>query len=156
MSFPDKSRVLAAYQAALEALEKHSPVQVLVRDGMRQLQQNAVDFEQYVSPDSPFLKEFWETVKTREVSEDACFALLECMATFFREKALCRALDELAATEKSLLAYFERSGHWRPTDVTLVSQWYWQELPWRHESFAEKAGIQSVSTGCTTGSVSEG
>lgn len=129
---------VARYLADLRLLACAGPEQGLVRDCLGELLPQWPEFARNISPDSPLLHEFCVTVKARNCTPDACFALLECCILFVREKALRHALacpgspSPLSAVERSLLHHFERSGAWPEREGLLVTHWYWHELPRRY------------------------
>lgn len=131
MPFLKNFPMLARYHAMLESLPNPMPIQSVVRDSINHLLENIHTFNEHISHDSPFVHEFFTIIEREDASYDNCFSLLECLATFFREKVL-RHKAEPAPMENSLLTHFERSGEWNPTDDSLVSRWYWLELPQRH------------------------
>ncbi len=80
-----------------------------------------------------FLQELEETAK--DVCKESCqdmqaasFAMVESLALVMRETALRTGTPPTQA-ETALLKYFEESGNWSPKDKTLVSDYYYREIP---------------------------
>lgn len=121
---------IARYHAMLSAVPNLAPVHCVVRDSLHHMLAHLPRFNAHIESNSPFVDEFVGTVRSMDTSEDACFALMECLVIFCREKRLrCNGSD--SPVEESLLRHFEESGKWNMTDGTLVSEWYWHVLPAR-------------------------
>lgn len=124
--------MMEQFCASLGALPRLSPVQEILRDGLRHVQKHAVYFDNNVSKDSPFFSEFFHGLSTNDTCEDVCFGMLECVIIFCREKTLRMKVEEAPVLEFSILKHFENSGMWDdPARQTLVAQWYWLILPQR-------------------------
>ena len=132
MPFSSNTQALRRFHTALADIPQPAPVQAVVRDCINHVLENARIFDAHVSGDSPFVKEFFATVKDLDTTCDGCFGVLECLVIFFREKTLRCPDVPCQPVEESLLQHFERSGHWDVSDDTLVTNWYWSELPQRY------------------------
>lgn len=60
---------------------------------------------------------------------DQSFALLECLAVLGREVAFRKGPQQVHPAQAELMRYFEQSGHWRQDDGTLVTEYYYREVP---------------------------
>ncbi len=91
---------------------------------------NAEEFAQEIWVESPFFDEFFECLQQKHINDDVCFALLECLIIFCREKQLRNSAHyEACAHVQALLQDFECSELWAEEDNTLLHKWYWHELP---------------------------
>lgn len=59
----------------------------------------------------------------------SCFALLENLALFMREKKLRNGGSPQSTAEERVLAYFETCGNWRPDSGEVVTDTYYRLLP---------------------------
>lgn len=133
MPFAKKFETLKQFHSRLQVLAHPTPLQATARDALTFLINNVNIFNRHVSHDTPFLREFFAIAENKDVSCESCFSLIECIVIFFREKALRIPHAAPAPEEEKLLRHFENSGEWEPVDGTLVSWWYWAELPLRHQ-----------------------
>ncbi len=79
---------------------------------------------------TPFYQEFSTIIQGQCTSADTCFALLECLIIFCREKQLRSSLsNNLPIPEQNLLNFYEKSELWNLDDATLLHIWYWHKLP---------------------------
>ncbi len=124
-----------------EQIEPHGfEVRRLTADGLTCLARNASTFDATVLVPSPFSEHFSQAVTpfaatgTPEKIEDPAalaFSLLEDLVVFFRERFLKQGCMPLENVESRVLDYFETCGEWCPTDGTLVSDWYYVQIPAR-------------------------
>ena len=131
MPFTTNHTLLETFNRALETISDPTPVQCLVRRGIRHLLESPTIFSACISTDSPFAEEFFEKLKTGDTSHDACFAIFECLVIFFREKWLRLGNRRAAAVERDVLHYFETSPEWNENLGTLICAWYWRHHPRR-------------------------
>jgi len=61
--------------------------------------------------------------------QDCTFSLIECFAVILRERSLANPAQQLPPAQRKVLSYFENCGHWHPDDGTLVSQFYYKDIP---------------------------
>ncbi len=87
--------------------------------------ENIEDYEDAFYVSSPFYAEFFECIQ-RGLDQENCFAILECLIIFCRERQL---LQKAQNHEGALLAFYEQSDLWSDDDNTLLHKWYWYELP---------------------------
>lgn len=131
MPFTTNHALLETFNCALETVADPTPVQRLVREGIRFLMEHEAVFDACVSPDNPFREDFFKNLSAGETSHDACFALFECVTIFFREKRLRLGHLRLTSVEREVLRYFETTPEWTSDLNSLVSTWYWRQLPRR-------------------------
>ncbi len=122
-------------------MESHGfEVPRLTADGLACLARNALAFDEAVLVPSPFSEHFSQVVSsfaapdTPEKIEDPAalaFSLLEDLVVFFRERFLKQGCMPLEDVESEVLNYFETCGEWYPTDGTLISDWYYVQVPVR-------------------------
>ena len=117
-----------------------------VVSGLRHMAANLPDFEKSIAASRVFLKSF--TRNLRVISDlqnsqdryridpdvqlvlikEVAFSLFEELAVFFKEKALIEQMTPVPA-ESGLLAEFEHSSNWSPTDNGMVCKFYYCYLP---------------------------
>lgn len=131
MPFSTHLQSLSKIHDTLLSLEQPTQIQILVREATGHIIQNCTMFNGCVTLDTPFLREFFTSINTTSfpMGDENSFALFECLAIFFREKRLRLGAEKLAAPEQAVLTYFENSGHWSPSQTTLINDWYWHKLP---------------------------
>lgn len=61
---------------------------------------------------------------------DRCFEAFEALCPIFYEASLARKAR--TEVEDRLLGYFEKCGHWPPSDMTLVAEMYYRTLPGKY------------------------
>lgn len=140
------SRLHRQLSPRLQSLGIRQPVlpdlRLLVVGGLDCLARNARIFDETVNIPTPFTEHFSRTIEAAENEnkrpkrhlEDpgaVAFDLLEDMATFFRERTLKQGCTPLESAEKDVLECFETSGEWFPADGTMVSDWYYVQIPAR-------------------------
>lgn len=125
MLFSHRLEELHTYYTDLDALRQLTPLQEVVRDAIGHIFKNAHIFDVSVRHSSSFLQEFFHYIENKDISEEACFSLFECIAVIFREKSLCRQQHAKNPVETSVLHYFETCGEWSRTDNTMITTWYW-------------------------------
>lgn len=131
MPFTTNHTLLETYNRSLETISDPTPVQSLVRRGIPHLLESPTIFSACISMDSPFTEEFFEKLKTGDISHDGCFAVFECLVIFFREKWLRLGNRRADTVERDILHYFETSPEWNENLGTLICAWYWRHLPRR-------------------------
>lgn len=132
MPFTKHCTALNKFHDALSSIPKPSHLQILVRDAIGVITQNCSIFDNCVTLDSPFFSEFFDCMDLQDpknLDDESCFSIFECLCIFFREKRLRFGYSRLTTQEISLLDYFENSGHWDQSDDTIVGNWYWRTLP---------------------------
>lgn len=104
----------------------------LVLNGLRAIQDSPALMSSIIHGISPVTEHFFHELATLPQSDESHWmSLFEDMAILFREHALGNAASEISLEGTRLLECFETCGLWAPGDGTLVSQWYWEELPRR-------------------------
>ncbi len=107
-----------------------NPVQIHVLDMLKHLQGSSGTFDLTACKQTPFYEEFLTTIQGQCIHEDTCFALLECLIIFCREKQLRNGQKgDLPLPEQNILDFYEKSEHWSLSDGTLLHTWYWYRLP---------------------------
>lgn len=131
MLFSTHIQSLKGIHEALASLQTPTPLQSLVRHATGHIAENCTIFNECVTLDTPFMREFFASINERDMSTDdeAVFSLFECLVIFFREKKLRMGGGILAPQEAAVLTYFESSGNWPHDDKTLVNEWYWHKVP---------------------------
>ncbi len=130
MSPEHQITAITKYYETLISLQEHNNIQQQLILILQHLQKNFDSFSVIASKKSPFYSEFFNTIHGQCTHEDTCFALLECIIIFYREKQLTIGQHgKLAPAEQNLLNFYEKSDLWDDEDKTLINQWYWLELP---------------------------
>lgn len=99
------------------------------RSGIMSLKEFSTDYDAIVDEHNPFYQEFTKYLKQDALETDDLFSLFECLVIFIRMRQMARSGLELSLREQSVLDYFESCGEWASRDDTLVSNWYWKQLP---------------------------
>ena len=104
----------------------------IVLNGLRAIQDSPDLMDSILHGISPFTEHFFHELATLPQSDGSHWlSLLEDMAVLFREHKLNREEETLVKEEYRLLEFFESSEMWKAGDGTLISFWYWEELPRR-------------------------
>ncbi|MBL3581851.1 hypothetical protein [Oleidesulfovibrio alaskensis] len=77
---------------------------------------------------TPFAAQFG-SVLAEAAESGNCFALLETLTLFCRERVLRRPDMPESSMEAALFSYFVHSGEWTFADGTLVTDWFYVRLP---------------------------
>ncbi len=136
MSFTAHKAKIIKFFENLNALAQKSPTEEHICALLEYLCANEALFDSVISANSPFYTEFFQHICADSVDPEQCFALLECLIVFCRERQLCKSAHEISAVEQNLLNFFEQSHHWHVTEHTLIHEWYWHTLP---EKYGQRA-----------------
>ncbi len=136
MSFATHNAKVKYYCDALKDVESPTNVQKLLYDILEYLQNNCHHFEKSVSKSTPFYGEFFKHIKDAHVHHEACFALLECLIIFCRERQLQGLHTQLPELEQQLLHFYEQSHHWHCDEESIIQVYYWQTLPEQYKMTA--------------------
>ncbi len=129
MSFATHTAYVEKFCSQLGKLPRKTPTEQYLYDFLAHLCENKAHFENFVS-NSPFYEEFFQTISSEEPDDMNCFALLECLIVFCRERQLQKSTGEiLPDLEQKLLHFFENSAHWSTEEHTRIHMWYWHTLP---------------------------
>ena len=110
------------------------PVEKHFRSGIMSLKEFSTDYDAIVDEHNPFYQEFTKYLNQDALETDDLFSLFECLVIFIRMRQMARSGLELSPEEQSVLDYFESCGEWASRDNTLVSNWYWKQLPGKQRS----------------------
>ncbi|WP_298995474.1 hypothetical protein [uncultured Desulfovibrio sp.] len=102
--------------------------------GIMSLKEFSTDYDAIVDEHNPFYQEFTKYLNQDALETDDLFSLFECLVIFIRMRQMARSGLELSPKEQSVLDYFESCGEWASRDNTLVSNWYWKQLPGKQRS----------------------
>lgn len=85
-----------------------------------------------------------EAARTRYgVIQERAFCLVEDIALFMREKKLRAGSVEQSQPEERVMAFFETSGHWPPSERLLVTDLYYTQIPLAVASSLNVAKVDS-------------
>ncbi len=130
MLFETHIPIIEQYHQLLESSKPSSLVQIYVLSILEQIKDNPNSFNLAICKDTPFFSEFLATIQRASVHEEDCFALLECLIIFCREKQLrLGSKDDMPLVERNILTFYEESELWHINDGTLLNEWYWHHLP---------------------------
>ncbi len=146
MNFTPLVSDLAFCADALENLpagERHGALFRICAGAMRILAGHAEEYDREINDSRGFVKHFQETIQDMvsflkgsgsfapdpDVAYEKAFVLVEELAVFMREKHLRSACGSENKVCRKLLDFFESSGHWRPGDGTMVTEYYYVVLP---------------------------
>ncbi len=110
------------------------PFEKHFRSGFMSLKEFSTDYDAIVDEHNPFYQEFTKYLNQETLETDDLFSLFECLVIFIRMRQMTRPGVELSLREHSVLDYFESCGEWASRDNTLVSNWYWKQLPAKQRS----------------------
>ena len=110
------------------------PFEKHFRSGIMSLKEFSTDYDAIVDEHNPFYQEFTKYLNQDALETDDLFSLFECLVIFIRMRQMARSGLELSPKEQSVLDYFESCGEWASRDNTLVSNWYWKQLPAKQRS----------------------
>lgn len=129
--------------AALSEESAHEgEIRGITARGLKCLAHNAPAFDETVLVPSPFTEHFERVIglfggreeRLAQFSQDPgaiAFTILEDLSVFFRERLLKQGCVPLETAESNVLKWFETCGEWSPADGTLVSDWYYVQVPAR-------------------------
>ena len=122
-------------QVCAKATQQHNgPFENIFRSGLLAIQEYRADYDLIVDDQNPFYQEFTKFLSQDALETDDLFSLFECLVIFIRMRQMARSGLELSLREQSVLDYFESCGEWASRDNTLVSNWYWKQLPGKQRS----------------------
>ena len=110
------------------------PFEKLFRSGLMSIREFSADYDDIVDEQNPFYQEFAKYLHQDALETEDLFSLFECMVIFIRMRQMARSGIELSVREQNVLDYFESCGEWASRDNTLVSNWYWKQLPAKQRS----------------------
>ena len=110
------------------------PFEKHFRSGFMSLKEFSTDYDSIVDEHNPFYQEFTKYLNQDALETDDLFSLFECLVIFIRMRQMARSGIELSVREQNVLDYFESCGEWASRDNTLVSNWYWKQLPAKQRS----------------------
>ncbi len=140
MSFLTHKASMKDYCKALKGLEAPTHTQARLCEILEHLYEHCHHFEKSVSTSTPFYDEFFHQLQGQATHQEECFALLECMIMFCRERQLqMKDVELLPDPERHLLSFYEQSHHWHKEDETLLHFWYWENLPQRYDAVIEQS-----------------
>ena len=110
------------------------PIETHFRAGLMSLKEFSTDYDAIVDEHNPFYQEFTKYLNQDALETDDLFSLFECLVIFIRMRQMACSGIELSVREQNVLDYFESCGEWASRDNTLVSNWYWKQLPAKQRS----------------------
>ena len=110
------------------------PLESYFRSGLVSLKEFSAEYDSIVDEKNPFYQEFTKYLNQDALETDDLFSLFECLVIFIRMRQMARSGIELSVREQNVLDYFESCGEWASRDNTLVSNWYWKQLPAKQRS----------------------
>ena len=117
-------------QVCAQATQQHNwPLENIFRSGLLALQEYRAEYDSIVDDKNPFYQEFTHCSQQDAIGVDELFSLFECLVIFIRMRQMANPHIALSASEQQVLEYFETCGEWTDCDDTVVSQWYWKQLP---------------------------
>ncbi len=132
MSFTEHTSHMETFCNELEKLSSKN----VIEDHLYQILSHLCDKHSTLDAcisNSPFYEEFFLTVRTEKPNDMNCFALLECLIIFCRERQLQNA-ENFSETESNLLQFYQNSAHWDMEQNTHIHQWYWHVLPNKYKN----------------------
>ncbi len=137
MSFITHKASMKDFCESLKNVEMPTGTQSRLREILEYLCDHCHHFEDSVSDSTPFYDEFFYELQEKFPHQEVCFALLECLIMFCRERQLkAKNAQHLPEPERKLLHYYEQSHHWNAADETLLHTWYWDSLPKMYKEYA--------------------
>ncbi len=130
MSLEMHTATIKQFYQKLQKLTQHSHIQLQLLNILEHIQDNSNSFELSSCKQTPFYNEFINAITEQCIEDDNCFALLECLILFCREKQLRLTHgSDLPLAEQNILNFYEESDLWGIEDGTLLHNWYWHLLP---------------------------
>ena len=118
-----------------QAKQQHNwPLENIFCSGLLALKEHRAEYDTIVDDKNPFYREFTNCSQQDALGVDELFCMFECIVIFIRMRQMARSGLELSLREQNVLDYFESCGEWASRDDTLVSNWYWKQLPDKQRS----------------------
>ncbi len=130
MYFDQHIPAIEQFYLRLRSQDQNCLIQQHLIEILEHIYNNSTSFHIPSSMQTQFYQEFSTIIQGQSISYDTCFALIECLIIFCREKQLrTNSLDSLPLPEQKLLKFYEKSDLWSLDDGTLLHMWYWHTLP---------------------------
>ncbi len=122
---------IKSFYVRLQGEQSDNLVQQHVLEILEHIHLESSSFDISHCTNTPFYQEFANIINEQCTSADSCFALLECLIIFCREKQLRHngPKSDLPITEQKILSFYEKSELWNLEDGTLLHMLYWHTLP---------------------------
>ncbi len=129
MSFVAHKANMKYFCNTLKSIEAPTHTQARLCELLEYLHIHCHHFETSVSSDTPFYDEFFQQIREPHAHQEVCFALLECLIVFCRERQLQTKHNDLPELERNLLDFYEHSHHWHADEESIMQKCYWHDLP---------------------------